>query len=110
MKLVIIESPYAGNVESNLTYARAAMRDSLDRGEAPFASHLLYTQPGILNDDNAEERLWGINAGFEWAAVADAAAFYVDRGWSKGMLEARAFYEREGFPFEERCLALEAAA
>ena len=42
MRRVILESPYAGNVEENVAYARAAVRDSLLRGEAPIASHLLY--------------------------------------------------------------------
>lgn len=56
MKLVIIESPFAGNVRENILYARMAVRDSLLRGEAPIASHLLYTQEGILNDDIKEER------------------------------------------------------
>lgn len=50
MILVIIESPYAGDVDRNLEYLRAAMRDCLKRGEAPFASHALYTQPGVLDD------------------------------------------------------------
>ena len=40
MKLVILESPYAGDVEANVEYARACVRDSLSRGEAPIASHL----------------------------------------------------------------------
>ncbi len=101
-KLVIIESPYAGDVEANVAYARAAMRDSLNRGEYPIASHLLYTQPGILRDDIPEERTLGIAAGLAWRAVADRAVFYVDRGWSTGMIAARETYKREGFPFEVR--------
>ncbi len=48
MKLVILESPYAGHVDANVAYARMAMHDSLLRGEAPIASHLLYTQPDVL--------------------------------------------------------------
>lgn len=104
MRRVIIESPYAGEVEANVAYARAAMRDSLNRGEAPIASHLLYTQPGILRDDAPDERQWGIDAGLAWREVADLAAFYIDRGWSAGMLAAREIYEREGRPFEERAL------
>lgn len=104
MKLVIIESPYAGDIEANVAYARAAMRDSLNRGEAPIASHLLYTQPGILLDEVPEERRWGIDAGLAWRKVAEAAVFYVDRGWSGGMTAARELYEREGFPFELRSL------
>ena len=50
MRLVIFESPYAGDVEANTEYARRCVRDSLMRGEAPIASHLLYTQPGILHE------------------------------------------------------------
>lgn len=105
MKRVIIESPYAGEVDANVAYARAAMRDSLNRGEAPIASHLLYTQPGILRDDHPEERQWGIDAGLAWREAAELAAFYVDRGWSSGMLAAREVYEREGKPFELRWIA-----
>ena len=56
MSLVIIESPYAGDIKANIAYARRAVRDSLERGEFPIASHLLYTQPGILNDDIPSER------------------------------------------------------
>lgn len=108
-KLVIIESPYAGEIEVNVAYARAAMRDSLQRGEHPIASHLLYTQPGILRDEIPEERERGIAAGLAWRQVADRAVFYTDRGWSGGMLMARTIYEREGIPFELRSLAKQAA-
>lgn len=104
MKLVIIESPYAGSVIPNVEYARKCMRDSLERGEAPIASHLLYTQPGILDDYNPEERAWGINAGLAWRKVAELAVFYTDRGWSGGMTAARELYDREGFPYEVRSI------
>lgn len=85
MKLVIIESPYAGNVKINVPYARMCIRDSLNRGEAPIASHLLYTQPGILNDDIPEERTQGINAGLAWLKRAQITAVYTDLGVSSGM-------------------------
>lgn len=85
MRLVIVESPYAGDVERNVAYARACLRDSLQRGEAPLASHLLYTQPGILDDDKPDERAHGINAGLEWGARADMTAVYTDLGVSRGM-------------------------
>lgn len=104
MKLVILESPYAGDIEANEAYARSCMRDSLERGEAPIASHLLYTQPGILRDDIPKERQWGIDAGLAWREVAEMAVFYIDRGWSGGMLAAREHYGRFSFPFEIRCL------
>jgi hypothetical protein len=88
MKRVVLESPYAGEVEKNTDYARACMRDSLSRGEAPIASHLLYTQPGILRDSEPAERQLGIDAGLAWREAADYSVFYTDRGWSKGMLAA----------------------
>lgn len=102
--MVIIESPYAGDVERNVAYARQAMRDSILRGEHPIASHLLYTQPGILNDDIPEERQRGVDAGLAWRKVAEKAVFYVDYDWSGGMIAARGVYRHEGFPFEERTI------
>ncbi len=85
MKLVVVESPYAGDVARNLRYLRAALADSLRRGEAPFASHAIYPQPGVLDDGKPEERAKGIAAGFAWAALARVRVFYVDLGWSGGM-------------------------
>lgn len=85
MKLVILESPYAGSVEANIEYARRAVRDSLLRGEAPIASHLLYTQPGVLDDDIPGERQMGIDAGLAWREVAEGTVVYTDLGITKGM-------------------------
>tara|TARA_Y100000310_G_scaffold231980_1_gene234699 strand:+ start:48 stop:446 length:399 start_codon:yes stop_codon:yes gene_type:complete len=85
--LVILESPYAGDVELNTRYARACLRDSLLRGEAPIASHLLYTQPGVLKDDNPQERNHGIEAGLAWGQVAKATVVYIDLGTTSGMLK-----------------------
>lgn len=83
MKLVILESPYAGDVERNVAYAKRCLYDSLSRGEAPIASHLLY--PGVLDDDVPTERLWGIDAGLAWKRVADASVVYTDLGVTRGM-------------------------
>lgn len=89
VKLVIIETPYRARSKEelrlHLRYARACMADSLSRGEAPFASHLLYTQPGILDDNIPSERDLGIRAGFEWSSVAHLRAVYTDLGISGGM-------------------------
>ena len=93
MQLVILESPYAAGVGlrglvgrwRNRRYARRCVRDSLLRGEAPIASHLLYTQRGILNDQIPAERQHGIDAGLAWRRAADATIVYIDRGISSGM-------------------------
>ncbi len=85
MKRVILETPYAGDIAGNIDFARACIRDCLKRGESPIASHLLFTQPGVLDDAKPEERELGISAGHEWYMVADACVVYRDRGISSGM-------------------------
>lgn len=104
MRRVIIESPFAGDIEANVEYARACVRDSLCRGEAPIASHLLYTQPGILNDNIPMERKHGIDAGLAWRSVADATVVYIDRGISPGMEYGIALAARDGKTIEYRSL------
>ena len=85
MKKVLVESPFAGDVEKNKRYARACLHDCFLRGEAPFASHLLYTQEGVLDDLIPGERQLGIEAGLIWGEQADATIVYIDRGISGGM-------------------------
>lgn len=104
MRCVLIESPFAGDVKRNVQFARACLRDSLLRGEAPFASHLLYTQPGILNDDVPDERALGINAGLVWGEKAEATAVYVDLGVSHGMRLGIERGKEIGRPVELRML------
>lgn len=104
MKLVIIESPYARDTRSNIEYARRCLLHSLSLGEAPIASHLLYTQ--VLHDDIPEERATGMRAGWAWRRVAELRVFYTDRGWSKGMLQAKKVYDAEGLSYEERSIEI----
>jgi hypothetical protein len=105
MRLVIVESPYMGDIDANVEYARAAIRDALVRGEAPIASHLLYTQTGVLRDEVPGERAWGIAAGLAWRRVAEISAFYTDKGWSGGMLAALKSAIETGAPFTLRSLS-----
>jgi len=84
-RLVILESPFAGNIELNIKYARLCMKDCFSKGEFPFASHLIYTQEGILNDNIPEERELGTRAGFAWAKHAEVSVIYTDLGITRGM-------------------------
>jgi hypothetical protein len=104
MRLVIVESPYAGDIEANVAYARACLRDALARGEAPFACHLLYTQPGVLRDEVPAERQQGMDAGWAWYQAADACVVYTDRGISPGMETGIAVARAAGKPVEYRSL------
>lgn len=105
---VLVESPYRAETEQglriNLRYARAAVRDAVLRGEAPIASHLLLTQPGILKDDVPEERELGIDAGHQWMAAADAVVVYTDYGISPGMKRAIDLAGWLGVPVERRSI------
>lgn len=106
MRRVILESPYAGDrardVERNVQYARQCMLDCIRRNEAPFASHLIYTQ--VLDDKVPEQRDTGIKMGYAWGMCAEVAVFYADHGFSNGMQKAKEFWQRLGIPCEVRYL------
>ena len=104
MILVILESPYAGNTPAHVLYARRCVADSLSRKEAPLASHLLYTQPGILDDTDPNQRTQGIKAGHAWMHFASRLVVYTDYGVSKGMLEGINRAESFNVPVEYRTL------
>lgn len=114
---VIVESPFAGTpaeVQRNLQYLHAALADCRARGEIPFASHGFFTY--WLDDKDAGQRAWGINAGLEIGrALLDdgedgsdspenRVAVYTDLGMSPGMLSALQHWVREGTEIEFRRL------
>ena len=103
---VQLESPFgaqtADAVAENIAYAYAAMRDSLYRAEAPFASHLLYTQ--MLNDWDAVERDMGITAGLAIGEFATRTVVYEDLGISRGMQMGVGHALELGRPVEYRRL------
>ena len=123
MRLVILESPFAGKSKlpkwapgfvhrvarriderRNVRYARRCLHDSIHRGEAPIASHLLYTQPGVLDDGKPSERQLGIDASLAWRQVTQAAVVYIDRGVSLGMEYGVTAAQNAGVPVEYRSL------
>ncbi|MGN6105367.1 MAG: DUF7768 domain-containing protein [Kofleriaceae bacterium] len=111
---VVIESPFAGqgatdqeriaSTSRNLQYLRAAMHDCFKRGEAPFASHGLYTQPGVLDDNDPDEQKLGIEAGFAWRDSAEKTVVYTDLGISGGMQYGIEDAQKKGRPVEYRHL------
>lgn len=83
MRVVVIESPYSGNVERNKRYGRLCVQDSIERGEAPTASHLLITQ--VLDDEEHMDRERGLAIGHAFIPRVDLLAVYDDFGISEGM-------------------------
>lgn len=71
-RLCIIESPYAPRPNSStvdhIRYIRRCVLDSIERGEAPFAGHLLYTQ--VLDDRVPEQRKQGLQLASFWLEAA----------------------------------------
>jgi hypothetical protein len=108
MRRVILESPYAPSerftTEQHVEYARACLKDCLERGEAPLASHLLLTQPGVLDDTKSGERRLGILAGHAWTPFAQAVVVYTDCGFSRGMHQGCLAAFDAGIPVEYRQL------
>lgn len=97
--LVVIESPYRGDIHKNTVYARMCLLDSIKRGETPFMSHLLYTQ---VLDEKPENRDLGISMNLQVIEAAGKLAVYTDLGVSEGMSEAIVAAQSIHLPIEYR--------
>lgn len=114
-KRIIIESPVftrpdgkrcsPAEVERNMRYLRRAALDSIRRGEAPFASCLIY--PQVLDDATPEERKAGIECGFAWAEGVKDVAFYADHDTSDGVVRGLEYHAENGRQIELRYIGPE---
>ena len=106
---VILESPFAAQsvaeAERNRRYLVRAMQDCFARGEAPFASHALYTI--ALDDDIPAEREMGIEAGLLWGECATKSVVYTDLGISPGMTKGINQAHLDGRDVEYRQIGIE---
>lgn len=106
MTRVVIESPLSAptreEIEENKAYAKLCVLDCLARGEAPYASHLFFDQPGILDEMVPADRNMGMQAGMQWGLAAHKVVVYIDKGISKGMQLGMDFYRHAGIPIEHR--------
>jgi hypothetical protein len=100
--IVYIESPHAGAVYKHTLFLKRCIKDSIKRGEIPFASHLFYTQ--VLNDKIPEQRKQGIDLGDQIRLKCDYTVFYIDLGWSKGMVHGLVYCQNNGLARKERNL------
>lgn len=120
--VVSVESPYNNAdpklLKRNINYAIMAVKDSTrNYGNAAYASHLLNTQyveggeHCYLSDDVddkfdlSREQVIAITHALR--KKADKIVFYVDFGYSGGMLAAKDLASRYGIPIEERTLPKE---
>lgn len=85
---VYLESPFRHSDpevhKGFVAYAQLCAEYSAIRfGENPFVSHLLFTQ--FLDDEDPDDRILGMNLGFEWAFLCDKTVICQDFGISEGM-------------------------
>jgi hypothetical protein len=92
MKLIAVESPYGSDdwqeIAENIHYLRACMHYVHLQGNAPYASHAISTQPGVLDDSDkgpGGERETGIFGGQAIADRMDEKWVFMDKGMTTGM-------------------------
>ena len=97
-KLVYIASPYAGDVEGNVAFAKAACRYAAAKGDTPVAVHLMY--PQFLDDRVPKEREAGLKMGRRVLAACDEFWLCGEK-LSAGMRAEKAEAERLGIPIRQ---------
>ena len=68
-KMIYIASPYAGDIEKNVQFAKDSCHFAMEQGHTPVAVHLLYTQ--FLRDDIPAERTAGLRMGHHVLSKCD---------------------------------------
>jgi hypothetical protein len=117
--VVSIESPYNNKdpeiLNRNINYAILALKDSCKNyNNAAYAAHLLNTQyvkagqHNYVSDDIYDEFGVGREKAIELTHAirlkADKIVFYIDFGYSSGMLAAKDLAVKYNIPWEERYL------
>lgn len=111
--IIIVESPFAANLEHSQAeheaYAKECCLQVIDDGDTPYASHLFF--PQFLDESDPADRDLGIRLGYQVAKALFNApytqvtvAFFIDMGWSPGMLAALEEYSGGGVRYEVRRL------
>lgn len=105
--LVVIESPWAGlgAGERAANYLRQCIRDSLARGEIPWASHAMLAATRALYEEDEDQRHEGLEVNKAFILhYATLVVFYTDHGMSPGMALARRWAGIHGKTTEERTI------
>lgn len=114
MSVVMIESPYSGDIDRNIRYLALCGFDAgVLHDECVYASHGWMTQhpraKHFFVSDYDEK--WDVLRRDQAICMSqrirhrcDKTVFYVDLGWSSGMKAAKAYCEEHNLPYEERTL------
>lgn len=82
-ELVYICSPYKGETERNIIYARELVKYAVERGTSPICPHLYL--PQIFDDNKQEERERALGVGLELLEYCDTLLVGMRYGISEGM-------------------------
>lgn len=97
MKLIYVASPYRGDIEKNVAFAKEACKFVLNEGNNFYCPHLFLTD--ILDDDILEERQMGIELGKNMMLKCDALWVFGDR-ISEGMFGEIEFAKANDIPIQ----------
>lgn len=82
-EMAYICSPYRGDTERNIIYARGLVKYAVNRGWTPICPHLYL--PQILDDNKPEERETALRVGLELLNSCDLILVGNRHGISEGM-------------------------
>ncbi|MGL4792077.1 MAG: DUF4406 domain-containing protein [Anaerotignaceae bacterium] len=82
MKIIYVASPYAGDIEKNIEFAKRGCVFVKEQGHTFFCPHLLY--PTILNENIPQERQLGLDMGIAMLKCCDELWCFGER-ISQGM-------------------------
>ena len=105
--LVYVASPFAGDMEYNVSKARGYCRFAVSNGCIPIAPHLLY--PQFMDDDDKEQRELGLFFALVLLGKCDEIWVFGDK-ISTGMAAEITKAKKRGMPikyFNYKCEVLE---
>ena len=83
MKLVYISAPLRGDVENNISFARAKSREVFEEGNIPICPHLMF--PPIINMDDLIEDQKAMKMCLKLIERCNEMRVY-GKEWTEGML------------------------
>ncbi len=95
MKFIYVASPYAGEIEKNVAFAKEACEFTRQEGHAFFAPHLFY--PDFLDDNIPEQREQGLKMGITALDRCDELWVFGSH-ISSGMKSEIAYAQQKGIP------------
>ncbi len=95
MILIYVASPYSGEIEKNIEFAKRSCEFVLKQGHGFFAPHLIYTQ--ILDDSDLTQRKKGLEMGLTLLSRCDELWVFGDH-ISKGMKTEIQFAQEHEIP------------